>query len=124
MSELGQQLIAIVRRKAAENPDFVYLPEGRIVDGEEFEHTCQYIHRDGSPGCLIGQALFEAGLIDASLYERPDNSGAFFDLVDTFAWPIDQREVDWLRRVQWYQDKRRPWGEAAQYADSKVALPA
>lgn len=130
MSDLGQQLIAIVRKKAAERPDFVYVsPEGmreHVITGQPVNGNCEYIHADGQPGCLIGQALFEAGIIDASLRDDPSppagglNQTVFSRLAEALELPIDQDELRWLRRVQLEQDGLKPWGEAVRLADGPI----
>lgn len=110
MSELGQRLIQIVRQKAAENPDFVYqYPTGR--------DTCVYVHL-GKPSCLIGQALWEAGLIDASLEDRSTNREVSDTLIQVLELPLDQVEVSWLRSAQLKQDSTTySWAEAVTHAD-------
>jgi hypothetical protein len=117
VSELGQQLIEIVRRKAAEQPDFFYLPPPR-EDGGEGE-TCLYVHPDGTPGCIIGQALLEAGVIDASFHTRgADNERAFPELaVDVLDLPLDAEERAWLSQVQRQQDGKCSWGWSVSRAD-------
>lgn len=110
MSELGQRLIQIVRQKAAEDPGFVYqYPPGR--------DTCLYVYL-GSPSCLIGQALWEAGLIDASLEDLEINIETFHALIQALELPIDSVEASWLASAQTRQDTNlHSWGEAVRGAD-------
>lgn len=122
MSDLGEQLIEIVRRKAGQQPFMVYEPEMRYIGkGISIPDSCKYMHEDG-PGCIIGHALFEAGLIDGSLRDDPDdlNVQFFENLADALELPIDDAELLWLSQVQSYQDCKQTWGIAVQNAD----LPA
>lgn len=114
MSVLGQQLIDIVRDKALEQPDFVY----QQIDG-----VCFYV-RDKKPSCLIGQALWQVGMIDASLEDSPLNLNyeTLGGLADYFGWNIDYHELKWLRKVQRYQDTNYRWGAAVQNADNELRL--
>jgi hypothetical protein len=123
MSAIGQQLIDIVRAKAAENPDFRYEPPGGAGT------PCVYVHR-GKPSCLIGHALWGVGLIDADFsrrQERTDKSRAIllnaegFDLVaPELGLELDREERMWLEQVQAEQDKEKPWGIAVKAADDFV----
>lgn len=108
MSELGQQLISIVRQKAAETPEFVYGAPDDV-------RACVYV-RDGKPSCLIGQALWGAGVIDCSI-SRHDNADVFSVLADRWRLGIDVAEVSWLRKVQRRQDDGVAWGSAVAQAD-------
>lgn len=121
MSELGQRLIGIVRSKAAENPDFEY--------ESPYGHTlCLYVHPQtddaaATAGCIIGQALWDAGFIDASLSGDRGNVMSFLDLPEYLGLSLDRDEVCWLRFVQRFQDQGYPWGKAILEADALVGLP-
>lgn len=109
MSVLGQQLISAVRAHAAEKPDHIYKsPYGH--------GTCVYVY-DGCPSCLIGQALWDLGLIDASFAGTAGNHVPFFSVVDHLGLVLDPDERKWLREVQYHQDARHSWGEAVAKAD-------
>jgi hypothetical protein len=107
MSELGQKIIEGVRAAAAGRPDYIYPKDGS---------GCWYI-RDYSPSCLVGHALWAAGLIDEDW--RGDDYGAIADVVLHEKWPLDEDEVHWLSTVQKNQDIGRPWGDAVAIADDK-----
>lgn len=116
MSDLGQQLIKYVRAHAAEKPDFVY-NTGLAPDAP----GCVYVY-DGCASCLIGQALWDAGLIDASFEQNPTNHCPVGSLVDALQLSIDGVEQRWLRTVQYYQDARYTWGDAVRLADEEIPL--
>lgn len=108
MSELGQKLIEIVRRKAAEQPDFVYTPPVASV--------CFYVH-NGVPSCIIGHALWEAGSINPSIESGSGNNLSIGVLYYELNLPVEVEEVNWLRRVQAEQDNSKSWSAAVAYAD-------
>lgn len=109
MSEIGSQIIDAVRIIAARNPLFVYHDNGGF---------CEYV-RDGQPSCLIGRALWELGLIDATMEDIPQNcSGAKELLTDQLALQLDLDELHWLDLVQGCQDAKDPWSEAVSKADN------
>lgn len=108
MSELGQKIIEGVRAAANKHPDHVY--KKTDMGG------CQYV-RDGAPSCIVGHALWAAGLIDSTCkFDERDNSGIDIIIRDE-GWPLDVSEVDWLCRVQGEQDSGTPWGKAVELAD-------
>lgn len=113
MSELGQLLIKLVRQKAYHDPDMVYLPPG----GDE--ESCMYVHADGQPGCLIGQALFEAGVIDAKFFKSINNTNTITQLAREVHLPITSNELSWLAEVQCQQDERKCWAVAVAGADER-----
>lgn len=117
MSKAGQRLIAIVREKAAAEPNRVYHPP--VVDG-----PCVYVH-DGEPSCLVGQALWVDGQIDCSLEEQDDlNIDTIGKLLYHLGLGLDEEEVHWLRNVQARQDNKHPWGAAVAWADRHTRLVA
>lgn len=110
MTVLGEQLINSVRAHAAEKPDFIY--KSPFGDGS----SCVYVF-EGCASCLIGQALFDAGLIDALFEDNDGNHEPFGSLTDRLDLALDPHERKWLREVQYWQDGRHPWGEAVMRAD-------
>lgn len=121
MSDIGQQLIENVRAKAAEDPDFRYQPPTP-------QGSCVYVYR-GRPSCLIGHALWGAGLINRDfvrpevsvrgVVSRPNEEG-FSDIVSFLGLELDPLERMWLESVQAHQDDERPWGEAVEAADDMI----
>lgn len=113
MSELGQKLVEIVRRKAAENPDYVYQAPGDGIAAQ-----CLYVH-DGKPSCLIGQALLEAGVIGPDFEANADNRRGFRSLWHHIPslQALSYDEYDWLQSVQRRQDAGEPWANAVAFAD-------
>lgn len=121
MSDIGQQLIRLVRAKAAENPDFRYQPPGGRY------YSCVYVHKS-QPSCLIGHALWGAGLINAefehrgvdSQFLRKPNQDGFDAVQKVLGLELDREERAWLEQVQAEQDNEKPWGSAVQAADDYI----
>lgn len=114
MSTIGQQLIENVRRIVAEKPDFVYYPP-RNENGR-FD-SCQYV-RNSCGDCLIGRALWDAGLITPDLEFSTSNLIPFASLADELGLDLDTREVRWLRDIQREQDNFRPWESCLEWTDN------
>lgn len=116
-SVLGQQLIESVRKQAAENPRRVY--QGPLDEGGNTE--CVYV-ASGEPSCIIGHALWQAGLVDAEFEDDGKNGSGIDSLVSS--WPpleeVSDDEADWLLMVQDSQDAGMPWNVAVYEADEKV----
>lgn len=130
-----EQLIAEVRRLAAEAPDVEYVPPTS-------KPTCFYTRgktANGGCGCLFGQALqnvFPNIWQQLDAYERENDCpyGSIpFVLADyDFRMPSEgddtsvQRQVNWCRRVQKLQDGdslgRTPWGRAVAQADEEFEV--
>lgn len=120
----GEQIIQAIRDVASEKPDFVYArPEG--------SSKCMYMH-EGKPSCLIGQALFKLGVIDASIESVPSadhgNSAGAGSLLNYLG---EQGKIDvsfsqrrWISEVQWNQDKGATWSDSVQAADEAYAVIA
>lgn len=103
----ADQIIAEVRRLAAERPDYVY----EKPPGSTF---CLYRHEDGSPGCIFGQALDNLGVgLDEHTYGTIG-----IVLFDLGVAKTDQ-QANWMTSVQHYQDNGRPWAEAVAKADEE-----
>lgn len=109
MSELGQKLIAAVIAKANENPDYVY------TNHEEVPNSCVYV-AGGKPSCIVGHALWDAGIIDAQFQTRPLNHKIVQEVVDALSLPVSEHEARWLRGVQIGQDSKWAWGKALEDA--------
>ena len=122
MSDIGQQIIAEVRKIASGNYAFVY-PH---ID-------CLYRDKVGTASCLLGRALDNLGLLP------DDTSGlenrSIGNLLDTLQISVDKSERSWLIAVQVAQDGRFPspalfeselgrdsWGRAVEIADERVPL--
>ena len=112
MSELGQKIIAEVRKVAAESKSFIYEPP-------LFRGSCVYIY-DGSPSCIIGCALWNLELIDATC---PWDAYAISDItsiINSLDWQVDENEKLWLLTVQQKQDVGISWGRCIELADENV----
>lgn len=107
---IGQQLAAKVREIAAAEPS-------AYVNG------CLYVV-DGRPLCLIGRALWDLGLIDASIETESNriingarsNGMQIRDLAQRRGWDLGTA-APWLGQVQRFQDQTLPWGDAVCKAD-------
>lgn len=118
----GEQIAQAIRDIAAERPDHVYV-KGERTDG--ITAPCLYV-RNGGPDCIVGQALWRLGVIDASLEGTPSNNqtaaGILGDLVrKEVVAPITNHTLDWIMEVQMRQDKLRPWGECISSANYATA---
>lgn len=122
MTVLGEQLISIVRVEAAETPDYIYRPPN--LNG-----ACLYVHQ-GRPSCLIGHALWGAGLIDANLPSARSGSSVYINEESIRTVAVDLEldlsiaEINWLAHVQGKQDRASSWGDAVASADAKFPVPA
>lgn len=114
MSDLGQRLIGLVRKHAENNSDFIYP-----------EDDCVYV-KDGQPSCLIGQALWDEGLIDSTLPSSwngkivSDDDDFGPGIASMLDLELDAEELTWLRAVQSRQDYHLPWGKAVQITDAET----
>lgn len=120
MSEIGQKIIAGIRKLAEEQPDFRYHPP----DGD----TCVYIH-NGEGSCGVGRVLLDLGLITPELEgnrHRVDgfcvNEVAAVDLLKYVNATLDRPEINWINRYQLAQDDEHTWRWAVELADLRVAL--
>ena len=108
MSDVGQRLIAEVKRVAGEHPNFRYRTAGDTTN-------CQYV-KNGAPSCLVGHGLWNLGLIDADL-ERLFRNGCSINSAgvryafDQLGLELDDDETGWLENAQDGQDSGLPWGE-------------
>lgn len=120
MSEIGQKIIAGIRKLAEEQPDFRYCPP----DGD----TCVYIH-NGEGSCGVGRVLLDLGLITPELeHDRARVKGASVnaclahDLLSHLNVAVDSHEARWIVNFQFDQDDARPWGRAVETADHSVKI--
>lgn len=100
---------------ASGNPGFVYTPH--LIGGSS---KCVYVAITGAYGeqgadCLIGRALFVAGVPVSELAELDTrDQAAAFDVLDEFGLP--RHVIRWAGQVQNYQDAGIPWGSAVSEA--------
>lgn len=116
-SVLGQQLIESVRKHAGRNPGLVYW--GPLDEAGNSE--CVYVAH-GAPSCIIGHALWDAGLVDAE-FEDDGKNGSGIDTLSELWSPLaslSRDETDWLGTVQGEQDAGSEWQVAVDEADVKV----
>lgn len=112
-----KDVVAQVRRLAAENPDFVYKKVFFTNSEGNPDYRCQYV-KEGKGDCIIGQALVDVGVPVESLAEWDKGIYAATAVVPRFVdVPYDDPAVGWLNAVQGYQDKGRTWQESVYEAD-------
>lgn len=111
------ELAAKVKEIGEANPDVVYQDIEEELTGNA-ESTCQY-QLNGTPACIVGQALSELG-VDIETLQRFDNwLGNGSEAIDTVVRDLPQIfECDSLdalyytRDAQCNQDAGETWGEA------------
>lgn len=111
-------VVSKVREVAAERPDFVY--QSLQTDPLGFNIRCFYRHGE-KPGCIIGQALDRLDYVVPSSLE---GENVYRVLDHLFGEPQADDRANWLRFVQARQDGGSTWGEAVQYADSRIKVAA
>lgn len=120
----AEQVIAEVRRLAAEQPDFVYGAQ------EGAGGNCSYfgcaIGDTSGQACIVGQALAGLNVDMSGLLETEKTAagvtagGALRRRMVDVAYT--ESEASWLTEVQYLQDADVPWGEAVAKADQSVKL--
>lgn len=103
---------------AVEGQDFIYKYDERAVheDGTLGAAACSYYEEDGTPSCLVGRILHNAGLIDPDTFTREGASAG--QLVDSLGGFTPEARAT-LNRLQSYQDEGYTWGEALAYANEE-----
>jgi hypothetical protein len=109
----AEQIIAEVRRLAAERPDYVY-------EKPEFSAYCLYMHGDG-PGCIFGHALHNLGWDFSEEQKGTITSILLGDGPDPLVETTSQQRL-WMRAVQSKQDNAFTWGKAVELADEEFPL--
>lgn len=114
------EVVAEVRKAAAESPDHVYEPH-------EVGPSCTYV-RKGEGGeleadCIVGQGLARAGvpLYVLAKFDVGDDTSAARKLGEVYPGDRDWPKIRWLSLVQGGQDTFRPWGEAVDRASELTA---
>jgi hypothetical protein len=122
-------LIKAVRELAAENPDFIYSTH---IDSAGA--TCLYTLADGTPDCIIGQAMARIGQPLPPQTTNVRNGCAIMDNgvgsaywalafgVEYFDYQTQDIRHSWLQEVQYEQDARATWAAAVAAADRKFPL--
>lgn len=114
MSETGEKVIAKVRELVVANPDFIY--ESPLGEG-----SCVNVY-EGKGSCLIGQALFDLGIIDASIETDRVNGSGIYSVIRKFELDISEPEANWLATVQSCQDCGLAWADAISHAEQENLL--
>lgn len=110
MSEIGQKLIAEIRKAAADNPN-------KIVGVGK----CIYFDVRGAPSCLVGYGLAALGVTSLG---GLDNVEPFDNIYPSlFGGELDDEEASWVQAVQDHQDNQLGWSEAVALADRWIEVP-
>lgn len=102
---------------AVEGEDFIYKYDDRAIysDGSVGDAACSYYEADGTPSCLVGRILHNAGLINPVTFNREGASAG--QVVDSLGgFTPEARAV--LNRLQAWQDEGKTWGEALEFASN------
>ena len=111
-----EQIIAEVRKVAAERPDHVYRnPEWPESQTRGF---CKYMH-DGEPGCIMGTAFYHLGV---TLPEGGDVGNVLMGYFPSIYDQLSEEQESWLRSVQRNQDQGSSWADAVIKADEDDPL--
>ncbi len=114
---LVSNIIADVRKTAAERPSVVYL-----------DKDCRYAAgncSDGSIGCIFGQVLSNLG-VDVKEYDATDNGYGenivpdINHILNEDSFVGNERDIHWCDLVQEYQDSGLSWEEAVKTADDEI----
>ncbi len=106
------QLVAAVRKIAAERPDIKYNHSNCFYD----DLKCT----DGSVGCLLGQGLAAIGWI---LYDEGyRHEISISDLLVQAGYREADTRIRWCSRVQTRQDICSAWGKCIEYADEEIKI--
>ncbi|MFF0498493.1 hypothetical protein ACFYU5_18960 [Nocardia aobensis] len=113
------EIIAEIRRIAAESPDYVYKP---VVKPNSLGiGTCEYVERsaDGElvGSCIVGRALVNLGVPPEVLTFTDDFTPTAFGLLADLDFDVRGAEIKWIQRVQSGQDQKMSWGDAVARAD-------
>lgn len=122
MSEFGEKLIAAIRKRAENNPDYVYEPPR-----EGGNMSCVYVY-NGKPSCIVGCGLWDIEAIDADFEFKKTKDGAddtsvnikMFGIIRHFFPRLDEGEMQWIYHVQNQQDAQFAWGKAVEMADNEM----
>lgn len=111
------ELIAEIKRVAAETPNFVFHGQCRYVINDDPQDTDpDDPDVPKKPGCIVGVALWNLGWIDANLSHRTNVAGATSALQDLNVC-FTPNEGQWISDVQFEQDMRTAWGAAVDRAN-------
>lgn len=106
-------VVAEIRRLAAESPDYKYKRQG-----------CVYVEEDDTGNlvgsCIVGKALVNLGVEPQTLhYDMPSRIPGALNLLRR---PVNDRERYWIDEVQYHQDLGYAWSESVASADEEYPL--
>lgn len=112
-----------VRKLAVKNPDFNYtMQEERPSISTDCSYLSAGLGVEGGKACIVGQALTSLGVSDKHLsqVETLHASIAVIRLAENLLSSAgDNKTLDWLDRVQEYQDRGVTWSNAVELADNE-----
>lgn len=104
---------------ALKGADYVYTTPDGLQGTPEDQPVCLYVHGD-QPGCIVGHALYSAGISLARLREeeRNDAEGVLRNLRHDLMY--EEGVPSLLQDVQQAQDQGTPWGQAVRSAIAEL----
>ena len=110
-------IVTKIRDVADRNPDRRYVYPGPGIWWAEYV-------TNGAPASLDGFALWELGIIDASIEADPvmNHLGIKDFLITRKICEESDPKLPWLRWVTYYQDRRDRWSSCVANADSNTSL--
>lgn len=115
-----ETVLARVEAVVAERPDYVNAVPA--TKGYSEYKTCFYFNPDGSPSCIVGQALASELAAAGVRHGRSSNThGVLQLLARDVTIPLTEKAVRFLWRLQSQQDLGATWGDALAYAKRDLA---
>jgi hypothetical protein len=113
-----RDLIKVVREIIMERPTTLYLNNAR--DG-----GCSYesgLCSDNSEGCVFGQGFKKIGWElpkEPTLYPGRKNDELKIEVILTGFFDYNtSEEIEWCSSLQYFQDRKKNWGECLLYANN------
>ena len=107
---------AVLRKLAAENPDFRYVEPGTVgvkcrYDGPAIDRETKEVVGTPCSGCIFGQAFQQEGVTEGLA------TGAGISALTALAENLDDLTIDKWNNLQVAQDEGQTWGEAIKQLD-------
>lgn len=118
MKTIDETFIAAMREVVAERPNYVY-PDSEhedddrwyvaVNDDYHFNDACVYSTPNGTPACLIGNAIAKIDLKKVPAYAENDAAG---DVLPRVFPDLSEPVIGAAARAQWMQDRGSTWADA------------